>query len=214
VYAYRTGRSWYAVLSMMPAASSSLRWRSPVPRASRLAASRGFVVWNLLGSLDLIVAVGAGTLIAWFGIGGDPESMSPMAQLPFVRHMGMRITDLAWGEATFEMTASEFRLQPLGVVHGGNLATLIDSATFWACYLSMGSDDDGLASVDLKLNYLAPARVETLRSTGRLIKAGKTLSYAEADVRTGDGRLVAHGTSTVMRLPGMGVKLGIPLWVK
>src|SRR5688572_31203122 len=75
---------------------------------------------------------------------------------PFVRHMGMRITDLAWGHAIFEMTPAEFRLQPLGVVHGGNIATLIDSAAFWACYLPMGSDEDGLASVDLKLNYLAP----------------------------------------------------------
>src|SRR5688572_3197801 len=126
---------------------------------------------------------------------------------PFVRHMGMRITDLASGRATFEMPPAEFRLQPFGVVHGGNIATLIDSATFWACYLAMDSDDDGLASVDLKLNYLAPARVEVLRSTGTLIKAGKTLFYAEADVRTGDGRLVAHGTSTLMRLPGRGMKL-------
>ena len=133
---------------------------------------------------------------------------------PFVRHMSMRITDLVWGGATFELTPAAFRLQPFGVVHGGNIATLIDSATFWACYLAMGSDDDGLASVDLKLNYLAPARMEALRSTGTLIKAGKTLSYAEADVRTGDGRLVAHGTSTLMRLPGLGVKLGIPLWAE
>src|SRR5687767_10692448 len=134
---------------------------------------------------------------------------------PFVRHMGMRITDLAWGGATFELAPAEFRLQPFGVVHGGNIATLIDSAAFWACFLSMGSDDDGLASVDLKLNYLAPARAqETLRCTGTLIKAGKTLSYAEAEVRTGDGRLIGHGTSTLMRLPGLGVKLGIPLWAE
>jgi uncharacterized protein (TIGR00369 family) len=131
---------------------------------------------------------------------------------PFVRHMGMRLTDLAWGRATFAMTAAEFRLQPFNVVHGGNVATLIDTAAFWACFLSMGSDDDGLASVDLKLNYLAPARVEPLDCTGTLIKAGKTLSYAEAEVRAADGRLIAHGTSTLMRLPGLGVKLGIPLW--
>jgi uncharacterized protein (TIGR00369 family) len=131
---------------------------------------------------------------------------------PFVRHMGMRITDLAWGSATFDMVAAEFRLQPFGVVHGGNIATLIDTATFWACFLSMDSDDDGLASVDLKLNYLAPTRVEALRCTGTLIKAGKTLSYAQAEVRTADDRLIAHGTSTLMRLPGLGVKLGIPLW--
>ncbi len=131
---------------------------------------------------------------------------------PFVRHVGMRIADLAWGRATFEMAPAEFRLQPFGVAHGGNLAILIDSTTFWACYLSMDSDDDGLASVDLKLNYLAPARVEPLHCEGKLIKAGKTLSYAEAEVRAGDGRLLAHGTSTLMRLPGLGLKLGIPIW--
>jgi uncharacterized protein (TIGR00369 family) len=131
---------------------------------------------------------------------------------PFLRHMGMRIAELAWGRAAFEMTAEPFRLQPFGVVHGGNIATLIDTATFWACFLPMDSDDDGLATVDLKLNYLAPARQEPLRCEGTLIKAGKTLSYAEAEVRAGDGRLIAHGTSTLMRLPGRGVKLGIPLW--
>lgn len=131
---------------------------------------------------------------------------------PFVKHMGMRITDIAWGAAAFELEAAEYRLQPFGVIHGGNVATLIDSATFWACFVAMGSDDDGLASVDLKLNYLAPARVETLRCAARLIKEGKTLSYAEAEVLAADGRLVAHGTSTLMRLPGLGVKLGVPFW--
>jgi uncharacterized protein (TIGR00369 family) len=134
-------------------------------------------------------------------------------ETPFVRHMGMRVIDLAWGSATFEMTAAEFRLQPYGVVHGGNCATLIDTATFWACFLAMDSDDDGLTSVDLKLNYLSPARVEILRCTGTMIKAGKTLFYAEAAVHAAD-RLIAHGTSTLMRLPGLGVKLGIPLWAE
>lgn len=133
---------------------------------------------------------------------------------PFVRHMGMRITDLAWGRATFDMAAADFRLQPLGVVHGGNLATLIDTATYWACFLALDSDEDGLTSVELKLNYLAPARVEALRCTGTLIKAGKTISYAEAKVVTADARLIAHGTSTLMRLPGLGMKLGIPLWAE
>src|SRR4029453_16984011 len=133
---------------------------------------------------------------------------------PFVRHMGMRITDLAWGRASFEMTAAEFRLQPFGVVHGGNIARFIEPPTSWACFLSMDSDDDGLTSVDLKLNYLGPARVEPLLCTGTLIKAGKTLSYAQAEARAGDGRLLAHGTSTLMRLPGLGVKLGIPLWAE
>lgn len=132
--------------------------------------------------------------------------------VPFLRHMGIRITDLSWRSAAFEMTAAEFRLQPYGVVHGGNIATLIDTATFWACFLSTGGDEDGLTTVDLKLNYLAPARVEALRCTGTMIKAGKKIAYAEASVHTADDRLIAHGTSTLMRLPGLGLKLGIPLW--
>jgi uncharacterized protein (TIGR00369 family) len=131
---------------------------------------------------------------------------------PFLRHMAMRITDIGWGSASLELEAAEFRMQPFNVIHGGNVATLIDAAAFWACYLAMGSDDDGLTSVDLKLNYLAPAGVEALFSTGSMIKEGKTLYYAEAEVRAGDGRLIAHGTSTLMRLPGRGMKLGIPLW--
>jgi len=132
----------------------------------------------------------------------------------FVRHMKMRITGLAWGQATFELAPAEFRLQPFGVIHGGNIATLVDTATFWACFLSMGSDEDGLATVDLKLNYLAPAGLETLRCEGTLIKAGKTLSYAQAHVRGEDGRIIAHGTSTLIRLPERGLKFGVPLWAE
>jgi len=60
--------------------------------------------------------------------------------------------------------------------------------------------------------YLSPARLEPFRCDGTLIRTGKTLSYAEAYVLTDDGRLVAHGASTLMRLPGLGVKLGLPLW--
>jgi acyl-coenzyme A thioesterase PaaI-like protein len=78
----------------------------------------------------------------------------------------------------------------------------------------MDSDEDGLTSVDLKLNYLAPARVEALRCTGTLIKAGKTIFYAEAEVLAAGNRLIAHGTSTLMRLPGLGVKFGIPIWTE
>jgi hypothetical protein len=79
---------------------------------------------------------------------------------------------------------------------------------------SCAISEDWLTSIRDGAESAGAARVEALRSTGTLIKAGKTLSYAEADVRTSAGRLVAHGTSTLMRLPGVGVKLGIPLWAE
>src|SRR5262245_6957858 len=92
---------------------------------------------------------------------------------PFPNHMQMKITEISWGSCTFILEPAAFRLQPFGVVHGGNIATLIDSATFWACYLPMETDEDGLTSVDLKLNYLAPARQGLLRCVGTMMKRGK-----------------------------------------
>ena len=131
----------------------------------------------------------------------------------FPSHLRMRIVDIDHKTSTFEMPAEEFRMQPFGVMHGGNIATLIDSATFWACFLAMGNDEDGLTSVDLKLNYLAAARNEAIRCKATMKKAGKTLFYADAEVETEDGRLIAHGASTLMRIPGAGLKLGIPRFI-
>ena len=55
-----------------------------VARNAQIVTSRLFVVWNLLGILDLVVAVGTGTLVSWFGIGADNASIGPMAQLPLL----------------------------------------------------------------------------------------------------------------------------------
>ena len=55
-----------------------------IARNPQVVTSRLFVVWNLLGILDLVVAVGTGTLVAWFGIGADIGSIGPMAQLPLL----------------------------------------------------------------------------------------------------------------------------------
>ncbi|MBF0549643.1 MAG: PaaI family thioesterase, partial [Deltaproteobacteria bacterium] len=66
-------------------------------------------------------------------------------------------------------------------------------------------------TVDLKLNYLAPVASGRLIAKGRQIKLGRALGYADAEVRDGDGRLVAHGSSTLMVLPGRGLTTEPPL---
>lgn len=131
----------------------------------------------------------------------------------FPAHIKMQITQISKDSCTFELQPAQFRFQPFGVIHGGNLATLIDSATFWACYFSMDDDNDGLASIDLKLNYLAPCFGGVVICKGKLVKSGKTISYAEASAHGSDGRILAHGTSTVLRLPGKGLKIGIPMFI-
>jgi len=55
-----------------------------IARAPQVVTSRRFVVWNLLGIFDLVLAVSIGTLVSWFGIGADNASIGPMAQLPLL----------------------------------------------------------------------------------------------------------------------------------
>lgn len=126
---------------------------------------------------------------------------------PFPRHLPMRIAAIGEGTARVELTIAECHLQPFGIVHGGVFATLIDTATFWAAF-SVLPEDAGLVNVDLKLNYLAPAASGMLIAEGRCIRSGRSLSYAEARITSGDGSLLAHGTSTLIALPGKGISLG------
>lgn len=128
---------------------------------------------------------------------------------PFPRHLPMRIVSMGVDTARIELTVAECHLQPFGIVHGGVLATLIDTATFWAAFGSLPADA-GLVNVDLKLNYLAPASRGILVAQGRCLRPGRTISYAEASIHDGQGALLAHGTSTLMTLPGKGIDLGVP----
>jgi uncharacterized protein (TIGR00369 family) len=128
---------------------------------------------------------------------------------PFPRHLPMRLVSIALDRAMVELMVAECHLQPFGVVHGGVLATLIDTATFWSAFMRL-PEDAGLVNIDLKLNYLNPVSSGLLIAKARCIKAGRTLSYAEAGVEDADGKLLAHGTSTLMSLPGKGIRLAAP----
>jgi uncharacterized protein (TIGR00369 family) len=128
---------------------------------------------------------------------------------PYPHLIGMTIDALEFDSCRIGLELGERHLQPFGIVHGGVLATLIDTATFWAGFLRL-PEDAGLVNVDLKLNYLKAVTSGRLRAEGRCLRAGKQLSYTEASVLDAAGELVAHGTSTLMALPGKGLRLGVP----
>jgi uncharacterized protein (TIGR00369 family) len=134
------------------------------------------------------------------------ELITLVERSPYPFHMKMRLNSIGLNVAEMELDLAQCHLQPFGIVHGGVLATLIDSATFWAAFLCLPADA-GLVNVDLKLNYLKPAVKGRLITRGRCIQAGRTLSYAEAAVTDESGTLLAHGTSTLMTLPGKGLSL-------
>lgn len=76
--------AWPAGLGDIAIGATAPAFALALARNPRIAASRGFLIWNVLGILDLVVAVGTGTAIAWFGLGADAASMNAMPQLPLV----------------------------------------------------------------------------------------------------------------------------------
>lgn len=133
-----------------------------------------------------------------------------VAGQPFSRMLGaFRLAELEFDRAVVDLELDARHMQMFGIPHGGVLATLVDSAAFWAPFLRLPADA-GLVSVDLKLNYLKSPTHGLLRAEGRSLRTGRQLCYADASVRDASGELLAHGTSTLMVLPGKGMDLGVP----
>lgn len=131
---------------------------------------------------------------------------------PFPRHMAMVLDEIEIDRAVIALELADCHLQPFGIVLGGVVATLIDTATFWAAYLRLPKDA-GLVNVDLKLNYLQPAIDGRLIARGACLRPGRTICYSKASVFDENETLIAHGTSTLMVLEGKGLELGVEKFV-
>jgi len=132
---------------------------------------------------------------------------------PYPTHMRMTLEDIGIDRAEVVIQLADCHLQPFGIVHGGVVATIFDTATFWAAFLRLPATD-GLVNIDLKLNYLKSIVDGKLIARGTCIRPGRSISYAEASVYDENEDLIAHGTSTLMVLPAKGLQLGVPKFVE
>jgi uncharacterized protein (TIGR00369 family) len=123
-------------------------------------------------------------------------------QCPYFQLQSMKLVEFEVGSSLLEIDVRNKHHQPFGIVHGGVFSTIIDAAVFWSVYSAL-QENVGLTTVDLKINFLAPVISGKLIAKGRLIKLGKTLGLGEAEVTNGDGKMVAHGTSTLIVLPSL-----------
>lgn len=124
---------------------------------------------------------------------------------PISRTMGFRLAEVEPGRAVFEGEPGEALLNPLGSVHGGWALTLIDSATGCALHTELPAGI-GYTTVETKANFtraIAPG-TGTVRCEGRVVSRGRQIATAEARLTGADGRLLAHGTSTLIILPPRG----------
>jgi uncharacterized protein (TIGR00369 family) len=94
-------------------------------------------------------------------------------------------------------------LNPLGIVHGGWALTLIDSACGCAAHTLLPAGDS-YATIETKANFSRPIAEDSgrVRAEGRVVGRGRRIISCEARIVDAKGRLLAHGTSTLMVLAG------------
>ena len=118
--------------------------------------------------------------------------------------MGFQLVEVEEAKVAFRATPGEHHYNPIGVVHGGFAATLLDSAMGASVHstLPLGS---GYSTLETKVNMVRPITADTgsVLAEGRVVHRGSRLATAEGRlVREADGKLLAHGTSTCMVLSG------------
>jgi len=121
---------------------------------------------------------------------------------PVAGTVGMRLTAIGEGEATFELDVDpERHANPMGTVHGGILCDLADAAMGCA-YASRLGDGESFTTLEMKINFLKPFWSGLLVARARLVKGGRTIGLVECDVEEADGSLVARASATCMTLRG------------
>lgn len=123
---------------------------------------------------------------------------------PLAATLGMRVESVAEGCVVFALDPAEYHYNPIGSVHGGIAATLLDSAMSCAVHATLPAGV-GYSTLEIKVNFVRAVTAETgpLRCEGRVIHVGGRTATAEGRLTDAAGQLYAHGTATCIILRPM-----------
>ena len=109
------------------------------------------------------------------------------------------LTDAGDGWAVFEGTPGRHAYNPIGTIHGGYAATLLDSACGCAAHSKL-SASQGYTTLELKVAYHKAMTDKTgpIRAEGRVISFGRRAAFTEATIKDAAGRVYATATSTLL----------------
>ena len=127
----------------------------------------------------------------------DPQLAALFGTSPVSVFIGQQLVECEGGVAEVVLPHRPEFQQALGVTHGGIIATIADTAGFFA---AASSSEATVATVEFKINLLAAARGETLRARGTVVQRGSRLVIAEMKVTSDSGTLIAIGLGTYARL--------------
>ncbi|MBB4909290.1 PaaI family thioesterase [Actinophytocola algeriensis] len=124
------------------------------------------------------------------------------ADIPTIgRLLGMRFDEVEHGRVVVSLQTRPDFANPMGSVHGGIAATMLDSVMGCAVHTTLPAGV-GYTTLELKVNYIRTARTDgrTLSAEGTVVHAGRRTATAEGKVLDENGKLVAHGTTTCLIL--------------
>jgi uncharacterized protein (TIGR00369 family) len=153
----------------------TIAWDDPMAAAAQ---GRG------LSGLEHLQAIAAGEI-----------PPAPIAML-----LGFELDEVAEGRAVFAVTPREYHYNPIGVVHGGLAATLLDSAMGCAVHTTLPAGT-AYTTLEVKVNFARAVTGDTGRIVceGTVIHRGRTIATAEGRLTAADtGKLLAHGTTTCL----------------
>ncbi|HXU35194.1 MAG TPA: PaaI family thioesterase [Blastocatellia bacterium] len=117
----------------------------------------------------------------------------------FPRSLGIELDSIEHGRARLSLEVRQQHLQLAGIMHGGAIATLIDTAVAFAI---VGASKPGsrFTTIEMKVNYLRPIREGRVVADAKLIRDGRRIVVSDCDVYDAEGKLSAKGLLTYMRL--------------
>lgn len=124
-----------------------------------------------------------------------------LPQPPLAALMNFSLVEIGEGRAVFAVEPAEYHYNPIGVVHGGLAATLLDSAMGCAVHSTLPAGS-GYTTLEIKVNFIRAMTAETgrVRCEAKVVHAGVRTATAEGRVIDEAGKLYAHGTTTCLIL--------------
>ena len=133
----------------------------------------------------------------------DPQKLararSAFAAVRYARFLGLELGEIRPGEVTIHLEVRDELKQNQGVVHGGAIASLIDTASAFAV-LTQIAVDERVTTTDLTIHYLRPATNGRMTATARILRGGRRLFVLSVDVHDNTDTLIATAVTTYIKI--------------
>jgi uncharacterized protein (TIGR00369 family) len=133
----------------------------------------------------------------------DPQKLErariAFAAVPYARFLGLQLGEVRQGKVSIHLDIRDELKQNQGVVHGGAIASLIDTASAFAV-LTQIDLEERVTTTDLTIHYLRPAISGRIVATARVVRGGRRLFILSVDVLDDAGALIATALTTYIKI--------------